>query len=418
MYKDLTRREALATLAFASVTSNISFAQGAKKRIVILIDGTSNDEADRTEKDEYIRGATNVALLDKPRKAIAPLIMPVTSDGIIQKVIYHRGPEKAATGLDLMIIVREVYGRLVTEFDNGDEIYLFGFSRGAYGVRALAGMINVLGIQKRQSSVPFETMWKSYERKSNSAVKESDVHESREIACVGLWDTVSSFGVPGGFGLEIIGNLFSDHLLEGIHDTRLPPNVKVALHAVAVDERRRSFIPMFWTAPGGIKPDSARFVEQAWFPGVHCNVGGGYRDSGLSDLALIWMIARVQEWTDLKFDLNNVRKETEDDANIDGRVYNSSTDIYVASNIYNYIEGVFHPPGRRMLYKENNENNINEVVHWSVKVKYGRPCKIGGEENVAYRPPYFHAETAEIIRPSDKELELVPPRVRELLTPL
>lgn len=311
-----------------------------------------------------------------------------------------------------MMSVKDSYECIVKNYNDGDELYLFGFSRGAYGVRALAEIINKRGIRKRQSSMPFETMWKSGE---NNTSFDIDVHSSREIACIGVWDTVSSFGVPGGWGLEIFGNLFSNYFLEGVHSTRLPENVKVALHAVAVDEQRRSFIPMFWTAQGGIKPDSALFVEQAWFPGVHCDVGGGYRERQLSDLALIWMIARVQEHTNLEFDVNAVRKEVEL-ADIHGMVHDTLRN-YPISKFYNYVEGLFHPPGRRLLYRENTENNINEVVHWSVKEKYGKRCIISGKADAEYRPLHYGPASAPemVVQPSQQELSLLPHRVRSLL---
>jgi hypothetical protein len=337
---------------------------------------------------------------------------------------YFPGPKNGPLGLDLKKGVTDAYDFLVSQYEDGDEIYLFGFSRGAYGVRALANMINTVGIKKKQSPIDSTTMWDSYqsvERRESLPISRDHVHQSRDITCVGLWDTVASFGAPGGYGLDIISNLVTSNYFEGFHGTGLPENVKVALHAVAVDETRRSFIPMFFAAPGGVQPESARFVEQAWFPGVHCNVGGGYADRGLSDIALIWMISRVQEWTPLEFDNNNVRMETscESGANIDGEIYDSSPFYpYFVSNTYNFFESFFHPPGRRMLYKESGENKINEVVHWSVKLKYDRRCRIGGAGNVAYRPSYFDPRTVpavKIIRPSEKEVALLPPRVRDLL---
>lgn len=444
MSKKFTRRDALTAIALASIAPNIAFAQPTKKRIVILIDGTLNDESLRPQSSEpahapgcsqkkeadYNPGGTNVALLFKEQYAAGPLIPRLTSNGISQEVGYFPGPKNGPLGLDLRKPVTDAYDYLVSLYEDGDEIYLFGFSRGAYGARALANMINTVGIRKKQSPIPSSTMWDSYQSEEKrgslpiSLVNHDHIHESRDIACVGLWDTVSSFGAPGGYGVDFISNLVTDRYFEGFHGTSLPANVKVALHAVAVDETRRSFIPMFLAAPGGVKPASAQFVEQAWFPGVHCNVGGGYPDRGLSDIALIWMIARVQEWTQLEFDNNNVRMETgcETGANIDGEVYDSSPWIpYIVSNTYNFFESFFHPAGRRILYKESGDNKINETVHWSVKLKYDRPCRIGGADKVAYRPPYFDPRTVpanKILRPSEKELALLPPRVKVLLPTL
>jgi uncharacterized protein (DUF2235 family) len=410
MLKNFTRREALTTLAVASVASKMSFAQAAKKRIVILIDGTLNDELDRTKHSIFL---TNVARLDKEQL----IVNGTASDGVEQKVFYSKGPTSGALGDDLVQILDGAYKRLVEQYNNGDEIYLFGFSRGAYGVRALANYISENGITKRDSDVS----------KVASNGPASNVHESREIACVGVWDTVASFYIPGGVGGEYIADRISQQLLKGIHDNRLPSNVKVALHAVAVDEERREFIPKFFTSQNGVKPDSARFVEQAWFPGVHSNVGGGYEDSGLAALSLAWMIARVQEQTNLEFDIEKVRKET-GNANIDGTVYREYISQAVLGNLinrfdsfkYGLLPAVFSPPGRKILFKENDENNINEVVHWSVKLKYGRPCTIDSKANAKYNPPHFDPKTMaeKIIRPSEKELALLPAKVTELLPSL
>ncbi|MGA9005527.1 MAG: DUF2235 domain-containing protein [Xanthobacteraceae bacterium] len=79
----------------------------------------------------------------------------------------------------------------------------------------------------------------------------------------------------------------------GFHDASFGDHVQVGLHAVAVDEHRRPFVPTFWTIPKGQHPKG--HVEQTWFAGAHCNVGGGYADSGLSDEALVWMVARALE---------------------------------------------------------------------------------------------------------------------------
>ena len=88
------------------------------------------------------------------------------------------------------------------------------------------------------------------------------------------------------------------------------------MHAVAVDERRREFVPTFWTTPKGKHPTGQ--VEQTWFSGMHENVGGGRPDAGLSNIALIWMIARVQALTGLEFDVEAIKASV--NPNIDGEV--------------------------------------------------------------------------------------------------
>src|SRR5262249_10998956 len=122
-----------------------------------------------------------------------------------------------------------------------------------------------------------------------------------------VWDTVGSYGIPAGLGLAPLAR-YSTLVTLGFHDTKFGDHIDVGLHAVAVDEHRRPFVPTFWTIARGRHPKG--HVEQTWFAGAHCNVGGGYPQSGLSDEALIWMIARVRALTGLEFDISAVRANT------------------------------------------------------------------------------------------------------------
>ena len=132
-------------------------------------------------------------------------------------------------------------------------------------------------------------------------------HDMRTITCVGVWETVGSYGIPAGIGLAPLARYLT-LLTLGFQDTSFGDHIKVGLHAVAVDEHRRPFVPTFWTILKGEDPNG--HVEQTWFAGAHYNVGGSYTDSGLSDQALIWMIARVQALTGLDFDVAAVRSNT------------------------------------------------------------------------------------------------------------
>jgi hypothetical protein len=143
--------------------------------------------------------------------------------------------------------------------------------------------------------------------------------ETGGLFLVGVWDTVGSYGIPAGIGLAPLARYFTLATL-GFHDTGFGEHVKVGLHALAVDEPRRPFVPTFWTISIGHQPNG--HVEQTWFAGAHSNVGGGYADSGLSDQALIWMIARVQALTGLEFDVQAVRSDTT--PNIAGIVVDST----------------------------------------------------------------------------------------------
>ena len=91
-----------------------------------------------------------------------------------------------------------------------------------------------------------------------------EIHSDNRIKCVGVWDTVGSYGVPAGVGLAPLARYISLIFL-GFHDTSFGDHIEVGLHAVAIDERRRPFVPTFWTIPKGEKPNG--IVEQTWFAG-------------------------------------------------------------------------------------------------------------------------------------------------------
>jgi uncharacterized protein (DUF2235 family) len=291
------------------------------KRIVILIDGTWNGEG--------ITGNTNVAALDPGNRIVShAFIKTSAADGVAQHVHYHSGVGVegdlfkrllgGAIGLGLKQIIHECYDFVVTNCTVDDEIYLVGFSRGAYAARALAGLIGASGIQRSTDAAVFEAAWQHYRVKpavrahpetasssertaiADYAAAGSAFHDTRTVKCVAVWDTVGSYGIPAGLGLAPLARYFT-LLVLGFHDTSFGDHVEVGLHAVAVDEHRRPFVPTFWTIPRGKKPKG--HVEQTWFAGSNCNVGGGYPDAGLSDQALVWMIARLQALTGLEFDM-------------------------------------------------------------------------------------------------------------------
>ena len=240
------------------------------KRIVILIDGTWNKEG--------IAGNTNVAALD-PGNRIGggAFIKTAATDGVAQHVHYHDGVGAegdlfkkllgGAIGLGLKQIIRECYDFLITDYDVGDEIYLIGFSRGAYAARALGGLIGASGVQRATDATTFEIAWQHYRVRpavrahlktasssERTAIADyagagSAFHDTRTVKCVAVWDTVGSYGIPAGLGLgrwrvtlryscSVFTTSFGDH-------------VEVGLHAVAVDEHRRPFVPTFWTIRSG-----------------------------------------------------------------------------------------------------------------------------------------------------------------------
>jgi len=197
-----------------------------------------------------------------------------------------------ANGLDDNII--EAYCWLATNYRPSDRIFLFGFSRGAYTVRSLVGMINRAGFldlssddfdndkKKALAKIAFS---KYRDRgRDDARLKGVPRHPRPNIHFLGCWDTVGALGVPDD--VTVIRRLFRPGKYT-FNDTTLSDNVLIARHAVAIDEQRRAYAPTLWDEPDDAEE---RDLKQVWFSGVHSNVGGGYETRDLSDITLKWMI--------------------------------------------------------------------------------------------------------------------------------
>jgi hypothetical protein len=280
------------------------------KRIVLCLDGTWNE----VRKPDDV---TNVV-------KIAQAVRSVATAGVQQIVYYNSGVgtgdliDKMLGGVfgrGLRSNVQRAYAFLSLNYEPGDQIFIFGFSRGAYTARALAGVIGTSGILRKDQFQNSDIAWYHYRlpagvrarfpRGADKALlahlpkalrayaefdEEGKFHRDVKVTCVGVWDTVGSYGVPAGFGFGAISRIFTAWLLRGFRDTEIGKHIEIGLHAVGLDEKRRPFAPTFWTIKRGAQP--VGHVEQVWFVGSHGNVGGGYDEAGLSDRSLIWMCAR------------------------------------------------------------------------------------------------------------------------------
>ncbi|OQW31582.1 MAG: hypothetical protein A4E19_08190 [Nitrospira sp. SG-bin1] len=205
--------------------------------------------------------------------------------------------------------VRELYTELVHVYEPGDHIYLFGFSRGAYTVRALSGLIqhcgvlDVKNISEASVKKRVKRCWKAFRKEAFKRVSDSERHRNRadgsseqprrlyeaydaSIEFVGVWDTVAAIGMPHE-GLRTVINWFYPMRFSELTPSRC---IKRACHALSIDDDRRTFYPELWNE----KEVPAGQVEQVWFAGVHSNVGGGYVKHGMSLVALDWMMAEAE----------------------------------------------------------------------------------------------------------------------------
>jgi uncharacterized protein (DUF2235 family) len=197
-----------------------------------------------------------------------------------------------ALGEGLFQKVRDGYEFLAYVWDPGDDIYFFGFSRGAYTARSLAGMLAAFGVPtKNLDNQTVARVFQAYRISDHDQRQRVKADLAAEYALtdvnvkmVGVWDTVGALGIPG----HLFGNF--DQEKYGFLDTALNPCIQNAFHAVSLDERRSSFMPTLWTNPDGTPRDNDKQLHQVWFPGVHCDVGGGYAQCDLSNITLRWMI--------------------------------------------------------------------------------------------------------------------------------
>jgi uncharacterized protein (DUF2235 family) len=279
------------------------------KNIILLSDGTGNSNIkDRGTNVYKLYEALDCnGLHGSQIKQVA-----FYDDGVGTEELKPLKILAGAFGWGLARNVRNLYKRLVQVYEPGDKIYLFGFSRGAFTVRTLVGLIAAEGIldithypTDKVLDLAVLQLYEGYRAKNTALLenvfykpwmelffnaygeKTPVIHagkEAKQIEFIGVWDTVDAVGLPFDKATEAWNALifrfkFSDH--------KLHPNIKRACHALAIDDERQSFHPLLWES------DHER-IEQVWFPGVHANVGGGYPQQGLSLVTLEWMIKRAE----------------------------------------------------------------------------------------------------------------------------
>jgi len=262
------------------------------KRIIICCDGTWN-QPDQTDRGK--RKPSNVIKMVRG-------IKPIADDDTVQVVYYQlgvgtgRGADKwlgGGTGLGLSENIIESYRFLANNFVSGDQVYLFGFSRGAYTARSLVGLIDTAGLLPKNEIFFMKEAYELYRsqpqggneadeeafRERTMVFREKHLSQSIPIQFLGVWDTVGALGIPIG--------LFSGlNKRYAFHKVRLSSSLVSAYQALAIDERRKVFRPALWSPE---TPRPIKYFEQRWFAGVHSNIGGGYENDGLSNIPLHWL---------------------------------------------------------------------------------------------------------------------------------
>ena len=259
------------------------------KRVVICCDGTWNT-ADRGGGS----GITNVIRLFRD-------VAEQDDEGVEQTTYYHPGVGTSrgerirggAFGYGLSRDVKDAYRFIVSNFEPGDELFFFGFSRGAFTARSTAGLVRNAGVLRADQVGRVDEAYDLY-RKRLAHPRSAEAQRFRDayavetgIRLIGVWDTVGALGIPLS-GLRLV-NVVNRRWQ--FHDTDLSTTVGSAFQAVAIDEKRKPFKPTIWKQ----QPDApaSQQLEQVWYAGVHSDVGGGYPQRQLADITLWWMKDRA-----------------------------------------------------------------------------------------------------------------------------
>ena len=309
------------------------------KRIVICCDGTWNTPEE----------PTNVVKLLRSIKAYS-------DDGKHQVVFYDQGVGTynpvdkfigGAFGKGVEQNVLDAYRFIAHNYQAGDELYCFGFSRGAYTARALGGMLNCIGLLSKDELPDLPAAYKYYRTPPPKRNVQTYKHTSKpEIKLMAVWDTVGALGAP----TPVLGRFTKP--LVGFFDTHLSPAIKNAYQALAIDEKRGVFQPALWTG----KINSDQVVEQTWFAGVHSDVGGSYEQAALSNVALSWMAHKAR---DLGLDFSNEYLSYRGEMHEDD-LHDSYSWAYQAMEKLGVKEGV------RQLQGDLDNPPINISIHESV----------------------------------------------------
>lgn len=267
------------------------------RRLVIGLDGTWNtpDQQDRDRQcpSNVVKLLRSIQSHDDGVAQLKYYDAGVGTDGFVDKLW------GGVAGRGLFGNMRQAYVWLLENYRQGDQLYLFGFSRGAFAVRSLVAMLDLCGIPKRvdysydfmdvaaEAARIYREPIKTRQQRLAEAFRQKFHALDATVTLLGVWDTVGSMGLPTQ---GVLGKL--TRAQHQFHNTRLSKNVRHAYQALAMNERRRPFEPALWR---GKCPRDVETVEQVWFPGVHANVGGGYADAGLSDISLAWMLEKAQQ---------------------------------------------------------------------------------------------------------------------------
>ena len=370
-------------------------------------------------------------------------------DGIPQIVHYQAGVGSmggavarfvgGAVGAGLKENVREAYSYLSINYRQGDEIFLIGFSRGAFTARSAGGMIGDLGLLTKEGLASFSEIFEDYQHRNDpryvskwpnvpfpdkppfedpkyvTELERRGLTQLRvPIKAICVWDTVGSLGVPRIPWLERLGLQTRRMKDYSFYDTTLYDGIENAFQALALDEHRAPFSPALWEKPRNSRTN----LKQVWFPGVHSNIGGGYDDQDIANITLAWMISRLEPFIDFRPDyIQSVYQSNKEYYRSSGQktrwwsfgeIHNSVTAIYTAAGTKTRTPGNYFrtdPLNGRPTSK--HLKNTNEYIHASVRSRLGLGGP-GSQDRGVYQPKALQDWT---FGPDDKDTDSKEPMV-------
>lgn len=366
------------------------------KRLVVFFDGTWNRPDIRDETTNVVKLHRAVPAADPAGvRQLSHYEIGIATDKDLGRWTFAAG----AIGVGVTERIQSGYRFLVENYEPGDEISIFGFSRGAFQARSLGGLVALLGVLRSEHAGRIEEAWEAYQESTPAVASprrlelRKAAHYPAGIRLIGVWDTVGNLSLP------LLRHGRMRRALR-LHGTELSPAVDVGLHALAIDEPRGPFRPTFWTKRKGAALPSGQHIEQVWFSGCHANVGGGYKDSGLSDISLLWMAERAMATTGLHVDMPALRSQTAPNPLAEA-VVPTSGGVYRISGLVPFIRLIRQnpkaiPPWRRAILGTWRASRlppgiecVNEAIHDSALARFGQNVRSRRGDTIGrevYRP--------------------------------
>lgn len=360
------------------------------KNIIVCCDGTGN----KVTVNENSNIVHLFACLEKSPKQIcyySPGLGTTTPLWVEKNLSKNWYKLKAmVSGYSLKNNVLDAYNFLMENYEDGDCIYFFGFSRGAYTVRVVAGLIRMFGILQKGNSAHLEQVYNQYQNYTSrnlnritekysflgnevsdhvkivARIKSSFSRGEGKISFMGIWDTVSS-----------VGNIFKTN--SNLPYTYNLKHVKSVRHAVAIDEKRKKFMVQ------KVNPLTHKDLKEVYFAGVHSDIGGSYPEEGLSKISLVWMLGEASSYG-LRLDRNRVDKYV---FGVGGK-FQAPDFLLDIHDSYKGIYKIFSPKFREI----SAGSLIHDSVTWKLQGRNYKPVnleslagmKIEKDQNIVYWP--------------------------------